>query len=150
MPVFSGEVSETTTDLSTLWRQLLAIAHPGPAPDVTRAAASPRLSWSARWMLWHRAWHGPVALLIAVLPAGLSFSVDLPLLGRGLFFAAAIVLYVIVRLVLRTAVDATPYIVREQECRQLWASTLAEWEAKAGPRRFDDKRAELEKLKNWW
>jgi len=55
-----------------------------------------------------------------------------------------------VRLVLRGTVDATPYIVREHECRRLWETTRAEWEAKAGPRRFDDKRAELEKLKNWW
>ncbi len=42
------------------------------------------------------------------------------------------------------------FVVREAECRLLWESTLAEWEAKAGPRKFDDKRGELEKLKNWW
>ena len=59
-------------------------------------------------------------------------------------------LYVLVRLVLRATVDTRPFVVREHECRQLWESTLAEWEAKAGPRRFDDKRRELEKLKDWW
>ena len=46
--------------------------------------------------------------------------------------------------------DDAWFVVREYECRQLWESTLAEWEARAGPRRFDDKRRELEKLKDWW
>ena len=101
-------------------------------------------------MLFRRGWHGTIALILAVIPAGLSFSVDLPPLGRSFFFLAAVVLYVLVRLILRATVDATPFVVREYECRQLWESTLAEWEAKAGPRRFDDKRRELEKLKDWW
>jgi len=60
------------------------------------------------------------------------------------------VLYVLVRLILRATVDTRPFVAREYECRQLWESTLAEWEAKAGPRKFDDKRRELEKLKDWW
>ena len=38
----------------------------------------------------------------------------------------------------------------EHEARRLWQATLAEWEAEAGPRRFDDKRAELDRLKAWW
>jgi DNA-binding helix-hairpin-helix protein with protein kinase domain len=153
VPLFSAAVSDATAslfDLPTFWRQLIEIEHPGPAPDVTQAARKPGLSPPARRLLWHRAWHGPVAFFVAVLPAGLSFSVDLPLLGRAFFFAAAVVLYVIVRLILRSTLDVTSFIVREYECRQLWETTLAEWEAKAGPRKFDEKRAELEKLKNWW
>jgi DNA-binding helix-hairpin-helix protein with protein kinase domain len=153
VPLFSTAVSDGTAilfDLPALWQRLMAIEHPGPAPDVTVQAKEPRLSPAARRLLFRRGWHGTIALLLAVIPAGLSFSVDLPPLGRSFFFLAAVVLYGLVRLVLRATVDKTPFVVREYECRQLWESTLAEWEAKAGPRRFDDKRRELEKLKDWW
>ncbi len=34
--------------------------------------------------------------------------------------------------------------------RKLWRATLAEWEAEAEPRRFDDKRAELVRFRAWW
>jgi DNA-binding helix-hairpin-helix protein with protein kinase domain len=153
VPLFSTAVSDATAslfDLPAFWQQLIAIEHPGPAPDVTAKATKPRPSWAARRLLFRRGWHGPIALVVAVIPAGLSFGVDLPLLGRSFFLLAAVVLYVLVRLILRATVDTTPFVVREHECRQLWESTLAEWESKAGPRKFDDKRRELEKLKDWW
>jgi hypothetical protein len=134
----------------SFWRQPIEIEHPGPAPDVTANVRKPRLSWAARRFLWQRAWHGPVAFLVAVIPAGLSFGVDLPLLGRGFLLLAALVLYVVVRLVLRKTLDVTSFVVREYECRQLWETTRSEWQAKAGPVRFEEKRTELEKLKSWW
>jgi len=140
----------TPFDLPALWRQLVAMDHPGPVPDVTARARKPRPSPAARRLLFRRGWHGTIALVLAAIPAGLSFSVDLPPLGRSIFFLSGAVLYGLVRLILRTTVDTRPFVVREHECRRLWESTLAEWEAKAGPRRFDDKRRELEKLKDWW
>ena len=151
--LFSPAVPDATAslfDLPAFWQQLVAIEHPGPAPNITAQAKKPRLSWVARRLLFRRGWHGTIALVLAVIPAGLSFSVDLPPLGRSFFFLAAVVLYVLVRLILRATVDTRPFVAREYECRQLWESTLAEWEAKAGPRKFDDKRRELEKLKDWW
>jgi DNA-binding helix-hairpin-helix protein with protein kinase domain len=151
--LFSTAVPEATTslfDLTSFWQQVVAIEHPGPAPGVMVQVEKPRPSSAARRLLFRRGWHGTIALLLAVIPAGLSFSVDLPPYYRSYFFVAAVVLYVLVRLILRSTVDTTPFVVREHECRQLWDSTLAEWEAKAGPRRFDDKRRELEKLKDWW
>jgi hypothetical protein len=153
VPLFSTEVSEATAglfDLAAFWQQLLEIPHPGPAPDVTANAAKPKLSPVARRTLWRRSWQGPVAFLIAVVPAALSFSIDLPNLGRLVFFAAAVVLFFLVRWALRGSLDVGTFVVREHEARRLWQSTLADWEAKAGPNRFDAKRAELEKLKDWW
>ena len=128
----------------------IAIEHPGPTPGITTQAIRQRLSPVARRLLFRRGWHGTIALVLAVIPAGLSFSVDLPPLGRSYFFVAAVVLYGLVRLILRATVDTAPFVVREYECRRLWELTLAEWEAKAGPRRFEDKRRELWKLKDWW
>jgi DNA-binding helix-hairpin-helix protein with protein kinase domain len=151
--LFPAAVSDATAslfDLPAFWQQLVAIEHPGPAPGITAQAKKPRLSTGARRLLFRRGWHGTIALILAVIPAGLSFSVDLPPLGRSFFFLAAVVLYVLLRLILRATVDTTPFVVREYECRQFWESTLAEWETRAGPRRFDDKRRELEKLKDWW
>jgi DNA-binding helix-hairpin-helix protein with protein kinase domain len=153
VPSVSATMPEATAslfDLQTFWQQVDSIEHPGPAPNITAQAKKPRLSWGARRLLFRRGWHGTIALLLAVIPAGLSFSVDLPPLGRSFFFFAAIMLYVVVRLILRATVDTKPFVVREHECHQLWESTFAEWEAKAGTRRFDDKRRELEKLKDWW
>jgi hypothetical protein len=153
VPLFSTEVSEAVAglfDLGVFWQQLLDIPHPGPAPDVTASAAKPKLSAVARRALWRRSWQGPVAFVIAVVPAALSFGIDLPTLGRLVFFTAAIVLFFLVRWALRGSLDAATFVVREHEARKLWQATLADWEAKAGPRRFDDKRAELEKLKDWW
>ena len=154
MALFSTAVSDATAslfDLPAFWQQLIAIEHPGPAPDLTatgrrspscrrlRAVSYGNVPGMGRWRFF-----------VAIIPAGLSFSVDLPILGRMFFFIAAIALYVLIRLVLRSTVDATAFVVREHDCRRLWETTLAEWEAKAGPRKFDDKRRELEKLKDWW
>ena len=74
---------------------VVAIEHPGPAPGIT--AEAPRslgCRGLARRLLFRRSWHGTIALFIAIIPAGLSFSVDLPPLGRSFFFLAAVVLYV--------------------------------------------------------
>jgi DNA-binding helix-hairpin-helix protein with protein kinase domain len=153
VPLFSTEISEATAglfDLAAFWQQLLDIPHPGPAPDITASAAKPKISPVARRALWRRSWQGPVAFLIAIVPAALSFSIDLPTLGRLVFFVAAIVLFFLMRWALSGSLDVGTFVVREHEARKLWQATLADWEAKAGPRRFDDKRAELEKLKDWW
>jgi len=128
----------------------IAIAHPGPAPDITAAAAKPKLSWFARRTLWRRAWRGPMALMLAVGPAGLAFAVELPPIGRLLLLLTAVVILLLVRWALRGTQDVTRFQVREREARALWQAALARWEAEAGPRRFDTKRAELEKLKDWW
>ena len=104
VPLFSTAVSDATAslfDLPAFWQQLVAIEHPGPAPDVTAQATSLGCHGLRAALLFRRAWHGTIALLVAVIPAGLSFSVDLPPLGRSFFFLAAVVLYALVRLILR-------------------------------------------------
>lgn len=152
-PLFSFADSQAPADLfdmQAFWQQVDAIEHPGPAPTVTADARKPSLSWAARRLLFRRGWHGTIALVLAVVPAGLSFSVNLPPLGRSVFFLAAVVLYVVLRLMLRTTITTTPFVVREREARQLWDATLADWEEKAGSRGFEDKRRELERLRDWW
>ena len=153
VPLFAPAVSEATAvlfDFGSFWQQIDALEHPGPAPEVPPPTTKPKLSSVARRALWRRAWQGPVALAVAVVPAGMAFAVELPLLARGLFLLAAAFIFLLVRWALRGSLDVTTFMVREHEARRLWQATLAEWEAEAGPRRFDDKRAELEKLRAWW
>jgi DNA-binding helix-hairpin-helix protein with protein kinase domain len=153
VPLFAPVMSEGTAglfDLGAFWRQVEAVVHPGPAPEIASPASKPKLSSVARRALWRRAWHGPVALLLAVAPAGMAFGVELPLIARLLFLLAAVAIFVLVRWALRSSLDVTTFMVCEHEARKLWQATLAQWEAEAGPRRFDDKRAELEKLRAWW
>lgn len=153
VPLFAPVVSEGTAslfDFGSFWQQIDALEHPGPAPEIPPPTNKPKMSSVARRALWRRAWQGPVALAVAVVPAGMAFGVELPLIARGLFLLAAMFIFLSVRWALRGSLDVTTFMVREHEARRLWQATLAEWEAEAGPRRFDDKRAELEKLRAWW
>jgi hypothetical protein len=127
---------------------LIAIEHPGPAPDIT-AAGKPKLSWFARLTLWRRIWRGPVALVLAVGPAAMAFGVEMPPIGRMLLLLVAVVIFALVRWALRGSQDVARFQMREHEARKLWQSALAQWDAQAGPRRFDAKRAELAKLEDW-
>jgi hypothetical protein len=137
-------------DPGALWQNLRAIPSPGPAPDVTADGTASKPSARARRALRWRSWQGPLAFLVALGPAALSFSIDVPTLGRLLFFAVAVVLFFVVRSVLRRPLNVATFVAREREAQRRWQAVLAEWEAKAGPRRFDDKWAELQKLTDWW
>jgi len=125
------------------------IEHPGPAPVIV-AARQPTLSLRARGAVWWRACHSPVALAIAVVPAGLAFGSDRPWLVRLLLLAAAAAIFLLVRGALRRTLDVSSFERRQQDCRRRWQSALARWEAEAGPHRFDAKRAELNRLDDWW
>lgn len=137
-------------DLRTFWNQVAAVEHPGPAPNLTIGIEEPKPASVARRFVRRRALHGSVALVVAVVPAAVGFGIDLPVIGRGLLFIAAIVLYALVRLGLRAKASETPFVLREQECRKRWETALADWQAKASPLGFEEKRLELERLKRWW
>ena len=101
--------------------------------------------------LWRRGWHGPVALPGRGRAGGAELQ-HRPARrsAAAVFFAAAVVLFCPGALVAARLARCRDLRRARARGRQLWQSTLAEWEAKAGPHRFDDKRAELEKLKDWW
>ena len=137
-------------DLPSFWTHLAAIPHPGPAPDVTETAATPEPSPTVRRALLRRVLLRPVPFLVALIPATLAFWAELSTLHRFAFLGVTVVVFWLVRLVLRPIADVAAFRRREQQARTLWQSTVAEWEAQAGPRRFDDKRAEFDKLRAWW
>jgi len=146
----SAYIGPEPFDLSSFWQHLATIPHPGPAPDVVAAADRPHLSRRARRALWRRAWLKPLPILIALVPAALAFGAEVPILARLELLGAAILLFALVRWLVRRTADVGPFRVRESESRKRWQAALARWDAEAGARRFDDKRAELEKLRAWW
>ena len=137
-------------DLSSFWHHVESVPHPGPAPDVVAAADKPHLSRRARWALWRRAWLKPLPFVAALAPAALGFGPNLPMPERLGLFGVAIVVFALVRWLVRRTADVGPFRVRESESRKRWQAAQARWVAEAGPRRFDNKRAELEKLRAWW
>jgi len=128
----------------------IATDHPGPAPDLATAASRPALSMGARCALWWRACHAPIAVAVAVVPAAFAFAPDRPMAVRGLLLAAAIVIFVAVRGLLRRTSGTARFEARERECRRRWQAALAQWQAEAGPARFDAKATELDRLEEWW
>jgi hypothetical protein len=128
----------------------IATDHPGPTPDLATTASQPALSPRARWALWWRACHGPIAIAVAVVPAALAFTADRPMVTRGLLLAAAGMTFVAVRGLLRRTSTIARFAERERECRRRWQAALAQWQAEAGPARFDAKAAELDRLEEWW
>jgi hypothetical protein len=137
-------------DLPGFWQHLAAVPHPGPAPDVVAAADKPGLSRRARRALLLRAVLKPLPIVVALVPAALAFAAERPMIGRLALVGAAIVLFVVVRWLVRRTAGVGSFTERARERRALWQAALARWAAEAGPRRFDNKRAELEKLKAWW
>ena len=128
----------------------MEIEHPGPAPDITAGAASPVLSARARRAAWWRSCHGPIALAFAVVPAAVAFAPDRALLVRALLLLGAAVIFVVVRRLLRRTASVARFEMRAQECRRRWQAALAQWQAEAGPSRFDVKSVELDRLEEWW
>ena len=128
----------------------IGIGHPGAAPNVTAGALQAVVSARARRALRWRACHGPIALAIAVVPAALAFAPGRLLIERALLLALAGVTFVIVRALLRQTLKVARFEAREQDCRRRWEAALAQWQAEAGPGRFDAKVAELERLEEWW
>jgi DNA-binding helix-hairpin-helix protein with protein kinase domain len=92
----------------------------------------------------------PMAVFIGAGPFAVGVFAHLPMLARLFFFVSSFVLYVLVRRSLRTTRRTTMFLERDRQLRIRWDEIRNEWEAKAGPRQFEEKRAELEKLWAAW
>lgn len=155
VPLFSDRLSPGAArhfDLAAFWKQVTALEHPGPAPVVEDAqiARKVRPSPEARRFRRRRRLHVVMALLAAAVPIVASFVVDVPALAHVLFIVSAVVLYFLVRQVLKAGESAVPFIERARELRERWERLRAEWNAKAGPASFEARRAELDRLKEAW
>ena len=139
-------------DLDAFWKQIVALEPPGPLPALVNPLGDQRMPLSpwARQFRRRRRFHLPIALFVAALPLSAGILVDLPILARLFFIVTAIILFVLVKLVLKAQLSTIGFIERDRAYREQWESVLAEWKAKAGPGSFDARRAELERLRVAW
>ena len=156
VPLFSSTLSRGAAayfDLGSFWPQVTSLPHPGPLPALEEAVPNKRKirpsgeAISFRRRHW---FHLPVSLFLAALPVAVGVFTELPTAARLFFFISAFVLYVLVRRTLRATISIRQFLEQDRQQRARWDSVKSEWEAKAGARRFDDKRAELERLWVAW
>jgi len=156
VPLFSSSLSAATAayfDPDSFWPQVSTLPHPGSPPPLEDAVPNKRkirpsveaISFKRRY--W---FHVPLALFIAGIPVAAGVLAQVPDLGRIFFFASALILYFLVRRALKATINISTFLERDRQQRARWDSIGSEWEAKAGPRRFEDKRAELERLWTAW
>lgn len=154
VPLFSPTLSPGAAayfDLDAFWPQVAAIRHPGPAP-VLEQATPRRLKPSGAALAFRRSYwfHIPMSFFIGAGPFAVGVFAHLPTLARLFFFVSSFVLYVLVRRSLRTTRRTAMFLERDRQMRSRWDEIRNEWEAKAGPRLFEEKRTELEKLWAAW
>ena len=153
--LFSATASVGATryfDLDAFWKQITALEPPGPLPALVTPVGEQRIPLSpyARQFRRRRRFHLPIALFVAALPLSAGILVDVPVLARLFFIVTAIILFVLVKLVLKAQLSTIRFVERERAYREQWEGVLSEWKAKAGPGSFDARRVELERLRGAW
>lgn len=156
VPLFASTLSAGVAahfDLDAFWPQVAAVRHPGPAPALEEAVPKKRRIRPSEAAIAYkrRHWfHLPMALFLAAAPLSVGIFAVLPLLARLFFFVSAIVIYILIRRSLRATASIAPFLERDRYLRSRWDEIRNDWDNKAGPRLFDMKRAELDKLRVSW
>ncbi len=156
VPLFSSQLSPgaaTFFNIDTVWAQVTALAHPGPAPALEESVPNKRKvrpSVEAVTFRRQRWFHVPFSLFVSGLPIAVGVFSQLPTAGRLFFFASAFLLYVLIRRSLRATVNVSAFLELDRQQRARWDMIKSEWETKAGPRLYDEKRAELDRLWVAW
>ncbi len=156
VPLFSRTLSPGAAayfNLGSFWSQVSALPHPGPAPALEESIANKRkIRPSAEAVSFRRRhwYHMPFSLLVAALAILAGLYSQVPALGKLFFFIAAFVLYVLVRRSLKSTINISLFLERDRQQRARWDAIKSEWENKAGPRLFETKRADLERLWAEW
>ncbi len=156
VPLFSPVLSPggaAQLDLDAFWAQVATVPHPGPAPLVEDSPRDKRRvapSAEARVFLRRYWFHVPMSLFAAAVPLSVGVFTRLPMSARLFFFVAAFLLYFLVRRSLKATKSVSLFLERDRRQRARWDEIRNEWETKAGPRAFENKRAELERLWIAW
>jgi DNA-binding helix-hairpin-helix protein with protein kinase domain len=145
-PYLHPDPASGQIDLSALWRQIEGVAHPGPVPKVAHSEPAPvsaavELGKSAR-----RA--RVVGLFVAAMIAGVGafggFKAPAPLF----IFLASIASYFLVRNAIDKSADLRIFRSEYDAASAKWTKTDQEWKDRVGPKRFDEKKAELVSLRD--
>jgi DNA-binding helix-hairpin-helix protein with protein kinase domain len=156
VPLFAPTLSAGVAahfDLETFWHQVEAVPHPGPAPVLEDAVSKKnRIKPSDAALAFRRRhwFHLPLALFVAAAPLSVGIFAHLPPLARLFFFISSLILYVLLRRSLRATASTAAFLERDRYLRSRWDEVRNEWDSKAGPRMFEQKRAELDRLRVSW
>ena len=139
-------------DIDAFWRRVTSLEHPGPAPALETSDPKRRVRPSASALRFkqRRALHRLYAVLLSASPIPIAIFVNLPPAGRLLFLGAAVGLYFVARMLVRLSNDTGVFADRARMDLEHFEMVRNEWQASAGPGRFDAKRAELDRLRARW
>jgi hypothetical protein len=136
-----------TADFETLWQQVEAIPHPGPAPKPQASTVAPsdqarfyRRLLDARQIALALTW--TAFILLPILSIAGADPIPLWVVGAvGLLSLCCVT---------TIPTDITSFQKQLQSAEAEWKSVEAEWEQSAGPRSFDTKKLQLLDLLNEW
>jgi DNA-binding helix-hairpin-helix protein with protein kinase domain len=134
-------------NLDTLWAQIRAIPHPGPAPSIQCTAPKP--SESASKLKGWDAQRKVLAIIAAVLVSSVLFGVakNIPVFWMLICGGAA---FFVVNHLGDQSEKLNEIRRRRDGAAAEWNRVQSDWQSRVGSQSFDTKRSELEQLKQEW
>lgn len=124
-------------DLTSIWRQIEAVAHPGAAPAI-HGTQTPQSASKDGWSFKSAA---PWMVAVGFVLAGFNG-------GGGWMFALALGSYAALTVMLAANKEKLKAAEERKRLAQTaWTSAVSDWNAQAGPSSFELRRQELEMLK---
>jgi DNA-binding helix-hairpin-helix protein with protein kinase domain len=136
-----------TIDLNSLWKQIEALTSPGPVPEIAvlpEPTASPDAIDIGRSARRGKIAGFGVSAIFAFLTFAGGFSAPAPLF----LFVAAIASFFLIRNFVDRSNAAQGYSTAFNTASSNWSSTEQEWQMRARPAAFDEKKGELLRVKD--
>lgn len=147
VPLFSTMVPAgggTLFDIIGFQRQVDAVIHPGPAPNIAQkaVAAVPEAQKLKG--------HARRAKLIAGIAAAVMVLIGIGLGGQIWFFGGAVGLFLILKGALGKDKEAVEFVRLATEAAAHWDRARATWLGRAGPAAFETQKAQIASLRREW
>lgn len=134
-------------DIESLWRQVEALPHPGPVPELPDPPAVP--SAEARALRSQRQMTNVLAFIVAAGLIGFAFFGGAKGYGVFLFFGG-IAAFFGIKGMLGKSYDVRRFKDAAEAAERRWRTVQNDWRAKAGPGNFDEKKAAIARLRQDW
>lgn len=132
-------------DIGSLWRQIEAIGHPGPAPGF--AMSTPHEPSDEAKAISFR---GKIKNWAAGIAAAAIASFGLFGLGEWFFILGGIGSFFFVRSIMNPSEQIEKLRKESEAAYKTWRTIHSDWEIRAGPVSFDKKKSEMVDLRRRW
>jgi DNA-binding helix-hairpin-helix protein with protein kinase domain len=146
-PIIFQGTPGTLFDIDSLWRQVEALPHPGPAPAIQEIAGRP--SEQARAVRSANVSKNWIAGIVGLVMIATAMSGALKGFGAILFFGG-IAAFFVVRNMLDKSDGVRGFRLPFDDAAKKWDAAKAEWLRRAGPREFDQQKAALQAMRQNW